>query len=218
MKILFTTVSAVALVSCFGLGSAFAQTDSSQQMTSEQETAQDQSSGDSQQDRSAGDITCAEITALDTAQVPGMLYYIAGYDKGSQDGQSAGSGESSQSDSTKAGGNASAGGSGDTSQTQASGSNSGGSGSDDASAQSVDSGNESASGGSDDMSQSQSGSANASTGSEASSQVNVVRVAGFYEIPIERTILACGQTPDKRAGDVVREQSQSGGSDTKSGN
>ncbi len=214
MKILFTTVSTVALVSCFGLGSAVAQTDSGQQKTGGQQTAQDQSGGGSQQDKSAGDITCAEVTALDTAQVPGMLYYISGYDEGSKGGQS-GSGGSSQNDSSKAGGSASSGASGDTSGTQASGSDSG-----DTSSQSGGSGSAGASGGSGDASQSgDSGGANASSGSADSSQVNVVRVSGFYEIPIERTMLACGETPDKRAGDVVREQSQSNGSDsTKSGN
>lgn len=37
-------------------------------------------------------VTCADITAMDTAMVPGTLYYIAGYKTGSDAGMSSGGG------------------------------------------------------------------------------------------------------------------------------
>tara|TARA_B000000460_G_scaffold131053_1_gene92238 strand:+ start:11812 stop:12678 length:867 start_codon:yes stop_codon:yes gene_type:complete len=53
------------------------------------ESASKQTTG---KEQSPDSVTCADITAMDTALVPGTLYYIAGYKKGSDAGMSAGQG------------------------------------------------------------------------------------------------------------------------------
>jgi hypothetical protein len=40
-------------------------------------------------------------------------------------------------------------------------------------------------------------------------EVQLTRVAGYFPIPIEQTMIACGEAPERRASDVLSEQGQS---------
>jgi hypothetical protein len=194
----FTTASAVVLAGLMAAGAASAQSDSNSGTSSGSGSGsgsdQQQMAGGS--DRSAKDLTCAEITAMDTAQVPAVLYYVAGYDQRANEngGDSGGSaGETSASAGSDGSGSGSSG-SGDQQNNMMAG-DSGSGGGQSAGSDSSDTG----SGG------------GASSGSDGN-QPQIVRVTGFYEIPVERTMVACGQAPKNRVSDVMREQSGQSGS------
>lgn len=147
-------------------------------------SAQSDQGADSQGDKSPDQVKCHEIVTMDTAVVPGTLYYIAGYRHGSDKaGAMEGSTDASASDSgstaTDATGTDTTGDamdSGDTAQSDMSASDTDSAASDDAAA------------GSDDM------------------QPQIVRVSGFYEIPVEEVMTVCAETPDRNVSDVVDEK------------
>jgi HdeA/HdeB family len=188
----------------------------------------------------AAEITCREIVAMDTATVPGVLYFISGYRAGQQDAMQPGAiqqGGMQQGGMQQGGGAASAdagaaGGDGQTvgaggaaTDTAAAGSPSVGEGSD-----AMRQANEAAAGNTagavTDMGgadaagrpmQNQ-GTAASAIGQEGGGmaggggQVQVSRVAGYFEIPVEQTIVACQQSMDQRASDVIEQQrGQAGG-------
>jgi hypothetical protein len=48
--------------------------------------------------------------------------------------------------------------------------------------------------------------------------MHAVPVAGYFEIPIERTVIACAENPDSTVRDVIDQQRQANaGSDSSSG-
>ncbi len=115
-------------------------------------TAAQQDQGAHQQqggERDPAEITCMDLSVMDTAMVPGALYYIAGH--------RAGSGET--------GG----------------GSESGGQQADD-------------------------GSPGQQAAGGPGGETQIVRIRGFFEIPIEETIIACAETPDTPVAEVIEEQ------------
>lgn len=168
--------------------------------------------------RSASDVTCREITAMDTQTVPGILYFISGYREGERSGmagdQQAGA-QTSASDPTAA----SAEGSDGNGQTTATGSTSGSAdsgGGTSATAGSGSGGSGATSGA--DMAAAGSGSSNSGpsdsgtsgsasaggSGSGMTPQVSAVR--GYFDIPVEQVMVACQAEPESPASDVMDRQ------------
>ncbi len=145
-------------------------------------------------EKSPDEVKCHEIVTMDTAVVPATLYYIAGYRSGSGGNTGGTSGSS--------------GSSGSDSGTSSSKSSSGSSGSQ--SSSSSDSGTSSTM---------KSSGKSSETGSAASSapQMQIVRVRGFYEIPVADVITACAERPESNVSDVMDEKRGSTNSKTSSG-
>lgn len=164
--------------------------------------AQGQESGTSGNmgDRSPDQVTCADITAMDTRLVPGVLYYIAGYQEGSRAGMAG------------AGGGQAAGGAESTSGTtsSASGSDTAMSGTDPSSTggSPATASNGNAASPSSDAA----GAATGGSGATSGGSMNVVRVTGMFEIPVEQVMVVCGQSPDMKASDAVEQNRGSGAS------
>lgn len=171
--------------------------------------------------RGGNDITCREISTMDTATVPGVLYFISGYTAGRDDAMAAGSGGTAS--------NATGSGSGDMTSgaTAQTGSDATGSASSGSTASSADaSATEGAAGEttastSTTQSSDTSGSTTtadagsttgqaASDGTTANPQVGMIR--GYFNVPVERVMVACQNAPDSRASDVIRQESGSGAS------
>ena len=162
-------------------------------------------------DRSSDQVTCADITAMDTRLVPGVLYYIAGYQEGSRAGMAG------------AGGGQAAGGAESTSGTtsSASGSDTAMSGTDPSSTggSPANASNGNAASPSSDAAGAATGGSGATSGEQASASgsgsggsMNVVRVTGMFEIPVEQVMVVCGQSPDMKASDAVEQNRGSGAS------
>ncbi|WP_284164769.1 HdeA/HdeB family chaperone [Frigidibacter sp. SD6-1] len=145
-------------------------------------------SGASDAGSTADKITCAELTRMDTAVVPGTLYFVAGYHRGQQDTmdltQKVQDGLSDQS----AAGSDAAGAS--QAETSTDGTEAGSS---EATAQT----GEGTAAGQDDS---------AGTGQTA----QIGRMSGYFEIPVEKVMTVCGQSPERPVSDVVDEQRSDG--------
>lgn len=179
-------------------------------------------------EQSPDSVTCADITAMDTALVPGTLYYIAGYKKGSDAGMSAGQGGGQSAAAGASGATGSA--SGDSSATTAAdgstvtsdantSANSGSSGAASDTTMATDS---SATAAGADASASASGGgqsgggmsadAGGSQAGSAGGDVAIMRVSGMFEIPVEEVITACTDTPEMKAADAIEQKRGAAGS------
>lgn len=145
------------------------------------QTGTDQRSTDAA--RTADTITCADIITMDTAVVPGVLYFVAGFQEGNKAG------------------------------TDDSASGSSGASSDSAS-------NGTATSGSTESASSDTGAAASGT-TESTAKTNesdttsdeemrVMRVSGLYEIPVEKIMMVCNDTPEGKVGDIVKQHGDEG--------
>ena len=135
------------------------------------------------------DITCRELTTLDTRAVPGVVYYISGYSKGEKDGSAASAGMSDRSASSAA--------------SDKSASNKAGS------SQSASAGSSSAAGGSASASSGTSQSGSSQSGA-TSGNPTVMAVPGYYQIPVQEVLVTCRETPESRAADVIEQKGSQG--------
>lgn len=160
--------------------------------------AQNDTTGSTGGGSTADQMTCAELTRMDTAVVPGTLYFVAGYSRGQQDSmnltQQVQSGSSGTDTSTTGT---------DTSTTASGGTDATGTGS----ATSADS--SSATSGTDTGSADTAGTTDTSGGT-----AQVASLSGYFEIPVESVMTVCGESPDRAVSDVVDEQR--GGAGTQS--
>lgn len=143
--------------------------------------------GSNQQSNDPLALTCAELRTMDTATVPGVLYFVSGYSAGQQGAAGAGA----MSSETGAGG------------ADAGTSDSGGAAQDGSQSDTSDS--ESASTGSDsggsDMAATEDG--NADGGS-----VEIGRITGYFNIPVEQVTIACDAEPDRPVSELLGEESR----------
>ncbi|HEV7275865.1 MAG TPA: HdeA/HdeB family chaperone [Devosiaceae bacterium] len=123
-------------------------------------------------------LTCAELRTMDTATVPGVLYFVSGYSAGQQ---GAGGPTSSDTD---------AGGSGDAAQNDAQ--------SDASETEGDQTGSDN--GGSD--------APMAESGAADSGQVEIGRIAGYFNIPVEEVTVACEADPDRPVSELLGEESR----------
>ncbi|MCQ0970454.1 hypothetical protein MLD63_08465 [Paracoccus sp. TK19116] len=189
-------------------------------------------------EKSPDTVTCAEIIAMDTALIPGALYFITGYGEGHQasgasmsDAGAASAGSEAEQGSTdemngssSAGGNAVAetmanGVEGDTTAAT-SGSTDTGAGTDQAESDASDAQSAAPAAEMADSIEPQSSSeatdgamSQDASGAASNTQAEVVRITGLYEIPIEEVVTFCGESPDMTAMDAVR-QHAAGSSET----
>lgn len=184
-------------------------------------------------EKTADNITCADIVSMDTAIVPGVLYFVAGYHEGNGSGASDSQADMSQTTSnTETGGAESSDptmsdpGNSDiatynpaTSDTASSGSGSSGaadatgSASDTTEAGAASSGTSAAASSGDtatssDTSQAASAENGADTSTSGDDKMRVMRVAGLYEIPVEDVLTVCNDSPDDKVGDVVKQHAK----------
>ena len=139
--------------------------------------AQDKAATATPDGKPAIDLTCAELSTLDTATVPGVLYFVAGYKEGERKAAEAGS---------PAADNAAS----------------------DASDQEASSG--------DDEGSSETSADTADTSSDTSgSDMQIGRISGYFNIPVEDVVVACDADPARNLGDILDEKAgQQGDSDT----
>lgn len=181
-----------------------------------------QSTGGAQ--RGGDEITCREVTAMDTATVPGVLYFISGYSAARSDGmagQESGS-ASNMNDTDVSGADA---GSGAAAKSDAGGSNSSSAAGADSTTgtAAADAGSTSdATGSASDVSPASTGTSSSGSGSatadsssgsssasgKANPQIGMIR--GYFEVPVERVVVACKNAPDSRVSDIIRQESGSG--------
>lgn len=157
-----TAVAAAATISLAGAALA-------------QDSANASASASSSNAKSAADVTCAELSTMDTATVPGVLYFVAGYSEGERTAKQGQQDLTSDSDAATEGSSAET----DTSSN----------------------------GGSQDATPDATTSTDASSGSNGS-QVQIGRMTGYFDIPVEEVVIACEAEPDKRLGDVLTEENQ----------
>lgn len=146
--------------------------------------------------KSPDEIVCAELTQMDTAIVPGTLYFLAGYNRGMSDSREL-SGDAGM-------GDASGSTSGDTSGT--------------ASATTGTEGQKDTSGSTDTTASADTGTTGSGTDSATDTDTGNVqagmpgaRVSGFFEIPVESIITVCAEAPERQVSDVVEEQNSTSG-------
>jgi hypothetical protein len=174
---------------------------------------------DSMGQRNADQMTCADIATMDTAVVPGTLYFIAGYQQGRDSGMqedsadvtgvtgtsatpgaadSTGSG-SAATGTTGTGDTTAAGSTGTTGSTDSTGG---------ATSESGTAGSTETAGttGQGTTGQGSGGSAS----SDASGQAQLAAISGFFEIPVEQVMRVCAESPERSVSDVVREEGSSG--------
>ena len=169
--------------------------------------------------RAARDVTCREITALDTETVRGILYFIRGYSEGErsagqgmQVGAAGGSGSSTSTDMGASTDTAAAGASGSSTTTTGAGASTdtaaaGGSGSSTSTDMGTSTDTAAAAGTDSDMATTGS---STTAGSGATPQL--VAIQGYFDIPVEQTLVACQASPDRTASEVIDEQSKGAGS------
>lgn len=137
------------------------------------------------------DITCAELTQMDTAVVPGTLYFVAGYRSGVSDSMNLTDRVQSEYPTTNS---TSVAGSSDTAAT----------------GNATTSGETSMSSTTGTASQSQGTSSttenNASASNNAEPSAQVRRLSGYFEIPVANVLTVCGKSPERSVSDVVEEQ------------
>ncbi|WP_128291352.1 hypothetical protein [Afifella aestuarii] len=202
-------ISVTALACALGAAPALAQTSGGSTGTSSGTTTSATSNMGS--DKSPSDITCREVTALDRAAVPGVLYYIAGYSAAEKErgGSMDTSGTSTSTSGTTS---TSSGMSSDTTTSGSMGADTNTSDmTSDSNAMSSDTGSMSSDGSSTSSDSATSGMASSQ---DKSGHPRVVAMRGFYEVPVERTLIACGETPESRASDVMDKQQRSGATDS----
>ena len=149
--------------------------------------------------RSADTITCADIITMDTAVVPGVLYFVAGFQEGNKAGMSGSAPDSSDTASDTA-----------TTGTAGSGSTdpnaSGADTTDTGTATTDNTPSTSADGTATTTDTSSSASTDGSgTAMDGGDKMRLMRVAGLYEIPVEKIMTVCGDTPDEKIGDIVKQ-------------
>ena len=159
--------------------------------------AQDQNSA-GQSDSTPDKITCAQISTMDTATVPGVLYFISGYSQGHRAGLA---GEVMNGETTEL----NAGGNDVSSESSSSTSDSSSTNSDSATTDGQASGSDSATTGSD------SASSSSTDNAAGDSSAQVGKITGYFEIPVEQLIVACGQSPDRSVSDLLDEESRKQG-------
>lgn len=144
----------------------------------------------------ADQMTCAELSRMDTAVVPGTLYFVAGYRRGQEDSMNltdrvqSGSSDTTGTDTTAATG-------ADTTTTTDSGATT--DGTSDGSSESSTMTDNTDTEGTQDM-------------SNGTAQIG--RLSGYFEIPVEQVMTVCGESPDRPVSDVVEEQRGMNGSDS----
>lgn len=178
----------------------------------------------------ADQVTCADITVMDTQLIPGALYFVAGYGEGSR-AASGDDASASQSDMAQGGGSEAGSASepetGTTTETSTTGSAGGTMSSDSGSSTEPASGAESSNGADTGMAH-QSAAPNDTTsggntdadmaaepGEDArmdGDQPSLVRVTGLFEIPVEEVVTFCGENQDMTVSDAVQQHRNSGGS------
>lgn len=215
MRHVFASASAVSLIACLGVAPVFAQT-SSTAAADTPDTANSTSSSSSMPSadgsngtmKSSSDVTCEELSRMDVAMVPGVLYFIAGSEHGMNAAKGSGAMDSSG---NSAGMDQSA---ASTSGTDTSGT---ATGSATTSTDTTAGSDTSASSSSTTMDQGSSTTASGDTGTTGSDTTSggdqmadmssgAVPIMGFYPIPIKETIVACGKEPTRKAADVMKEQ------------
>lgn len=241
MRYAFAHVSAVSLIACLGAVPAFAQTSDATAPDTSDTTAAPAattapSAGMQGATRNASDLTCEELSRVDVAMVPGLLYFIAGNEHGKHGNMAAGgmdqSGSASGMDQSGAANSATdSSGAATAPDASASADTSGASGSDstgtppmtameEGSSQPIDTGpastgtsssgaasTDSASSGAASTGAASTAAGTASGGDQmAGMNTDAVPVMGFYPIPIKETIVACGKEPGRKAADVMKEQ------------
>ena len=149
--------------------------------------------------RTSDQLTCADIATMDTAVVPGTLYFIAGYQEGRGMGMGQSEGDAAI---TGATGTAATAGAADQSGSGQAGATTG----TDAGGATGLAGTGTATTGQDATGGSDSG---ATTGG-ASAQPQIAMVSGFFEIPVEQVMRVCAETPERSVSDVVREEGGQG--------
>jgi hypothetical protein len=143
---------------------------------------QEQAEASAGAQRMAHEIICAEITAMDSAAVPGVLYFVAGFREGQLHGMVGGPGQSGAGAATAvatgalAGSGEQGGGQEHAAGTDAAGADAGGVAPELAGA------------------------------NEAGGDAQRVPVAGYFEIPVEQTVTACEAAPESPVGDVMDQQ------------
>lgn len=137
--------------------------------------------------KNAGDVTCAEITQLDMMLVPGALYYVAGHEQAKS--------ESGTDKAPKAKSEA-----GLTDSTAVK--------SDSTSANQDMKATDEAKSASSTESEAKKDDKKSASSSKTGDQ-NAVPITGFYAIPVEEVMIACGKTPERRASEVVKEHRDS---------
>jgi len=141
--------------------------------------------------RTADQMTCAEIAMMDTAVVPGTLYFIAGYEEGRGTGMGQGSADVSAVTGTSATPSATG---GDT-----------GSGTGGDAAAGTDPGGATGLAGTGTGTTGESGTGDAAT-EGATGGHQVAAISGFFEIPVEQVMEVCAEAPERTVSDVMREQ------------
>lgn len=204
-RLLLTTVSAASVLAW---APAFAQGETSggQAASGDQQQMTEAGSGAG----SASDLTCRQLSSMDAAAIPGVLYFVLGHGQGSQEGTAAGS---------------ASGGSAEMSAQKDQGSDSGGAASPETTMAAGSDGGQtdSGAGGSTETTMAegsdggQSGSGQG-TGEPGGQGAQIVPILGYYEIPIERTVIACSESPDTAVNEVIKQQGgQSAGSQESGG-
>jgi hypothetical protein len=220
MRNLFATVSSWALACSIAIAPALAQQETAAVPGSQQVDDQvTMGSGN------AGDLTCAHLNSIDAAEIPGLLYFIQGFDEGRSSGNAqSGSGASSG---ARSGASFETASTSDTTASPTPAGSESGSGSATASGanEGAEAGSETATAASDSSSAEQDpapgtegASAPMTTASEggagndpgglpaAREETQAASVAGFFRIPIEQTVVACAENPDSTVADVIRQQ------------
>lgn len=158
--------------------------------------------------RGPGDITCRDISVMDMATVPGVLYYIAGYEAG-RAGEGAGGMTAGTEPAAAEGMTAEADTGTEAEMPATTAPDAGGTAA--GLAEGVEESAEAAPGVA--PGETEGGDAAAATGGTAGTgagmdadMAQVVTVQGFFEIPVERTIVACAAAPDAPAREIIEQQ------------
>lgn len=145
----------------------------------------DQQDGAGEGQATADRLTCAEIATMDTAVVPGTLYFIAGY----REGQRA-SGMDDPGGATGLAGTGTGSEAGPSGRTGV--------------------GSEPGTGTAPDTATAQTGTAQTGTEGAGMGGHQVGRMSGYFEIPVEQVMRICAEAPERTVSDVVGEQGGEG--------
>lgn len=142
-------------------------------------SAQDQSNGAQSSGQNTPDrVTCAQISSMDTATVPGILYFISGYSQGQRN-----SGMGTGGDST-------AGGTTGTTGTDTTGTDTTDTDTTDTDATGTDT-----------------TSSEGQTGAAAGTP-QIGTITGYFEIPVQELLVACEANPDRPVSEMLDEEGQ----------
>lgn len=147
-------------------------------------------------DKTPDQVMCRDIVMMDTAMVPGTLYFIAGYHEGNDQAM-------------KGGAEGATGAAASDSGTVPPGTDTTATG--DAAATGTESD-------SSDMATDTAQPDMPASGTDATAsdngQMQVAHISGFYEIPVADVLTVCTETPDRKVSDVVKEKKDSATSDS----